>query len=461
MQLDAETIYLFRHATVRDAAYQLLPLSQRSRLHGIALEILEETTLGMSLDSILDLAEHAGLAQQGVTIAGGDLPYRELRYLRLAAVNAAAKYANELAARLWERVAEHRSADTGERVEAFAEAGLMHWMMGRRKPALECLSRGIALAEDGAQRAFCLIERGCLHRDVREITQATRDLESALEIARAIGDKRLQLRALGNLCTVRDAEMTQAGVAELYAPVLKLARGIGDTRAVGITEGQIAIACMRSENWQESERHLHESILLLRDAGDTLNESAMLSSMGTLYLERTDGDRRHNLMESAAHFRSALGLKDQSGFLFQRAEPQLGLATVNREMGMLPEAKRWASDALKVAQEVGDPEMTGRAYLELGLIEEAEGDLTSAERTLSYGFIAVEDTETDRIKVELLSALSRLLARQGAQEDALQHARNAMLLSERTSDTRTRSRARLLLREVESGLNDPGQRPGK
>lgn len=451
MQADAETVYLFRHATVRDAAYQLLPLSQRSRLHGLALDILEETTLGMSLDSVLDLADHAGMAQVGVTIAGGDLPYRELRYLRLAAVNAASKYANELAARLWERVAEHRSADAAERVEAYAEAGLMHWMMGRRKPALNCLSRGIDLAgDDDAQKAFCLIERGLLYRDVRENAAAVRDLEAALELARQAGDKRLQLRALGNLCTIQDSGMTQAGVNELYAPVLKLARETGDLRAVGISEGQIGMACIRSEAWKDAEAHLTESIRLLRETRDALNECEMLSTLGRLFLERTDGDRRLNLMRSAQYHRDALNLKEQSGFLFQKSEPLLGLAAANREMGMLHEAERWANEALRVSLEVGDPQALGQAYLELGLILESAGDQTTAERTLTYGFLAVEESESEGIKVELLSALARLLAGQGAWDDAQNHAQNAVTLSAKVPDTRTRTLTRQLLRAIET-----------
>ncbi|MBZ0135301.1 MAG: hypothetical protein K8I27_02870 [Planctomycetes bacterium] len=449
MQPDAETSYLFRHATVRDAAYQLLPVSQRSRLHGLALDILEETTLGLGLDSVLDLADHAGLAQVGVTLAGGDLPFRELRYLRLAAVNAASKYANELAARLWERVAEHSSASADERVEAFAEAGLLHWMMGRRKPALKCLSRGIELSEDDTQKAFCLIERGCLYRDVRDNAAATRDLEQALELARGAGDKRLQLRAHGNLCTVRDESLTQASVLELYVPVLKLAREVDDLRAVGITEGQIGLACMRSQNWKDSENHLLESIRLLREAGDALNECTMLSSLGTLYHERTDGDRRLNLMRAVQYQRDALNLKEESGFLFQKSEPLVGLASANREMGMLHEAERWANEALRVSMEVGDPVSIGHAYLQLGLIHEAAGDSTTAERTLTYGFLAVEDADTDSVKVSLLSALARLLAGQGAWEDAQNHAQNAVTLSATAPDTRTRTRTRQLLRAIE------------
>jgi tetratricopeptide (TPR) repeat protein len=447
--MDAEHAYLFRHATLRDAAYQLLPPSQRSRLHALALDILEETTLGLSLDHVLDMAEHAGHAQSGVTTAASDLPFRELRYLRLAAVNAAGKYQNLLAAQLWERVARHPAAEPRERVEALAEAGLMHWMLGRRAPALACYSRGIELADTPAQQAFLLIERGCLYRDVRENSSALRDLEGALEHARTAGDKDLQLRALGNFCTVQDEGMTQAGVSELYAPVLKLARETGNLRAVGITEGQIAMACMRGENWQDARKHFEEAVHLLREAGDSLNEATMLSATGTLWRTRTDGDRRHNLMQAIRYHRDALALKQRSGFLFQKAEPLIGLADANRELGMLHEAERWAREALQVAREVGDPEATGRAFLQLGQIQQAAGDPDTAERTLTYGFLAVEDARTEQVKIGLLSALARLLASQGAWDDARSHAANAVTLAEALADTRERTRARQLLRCIE------------
>ncbi|KAF0247056.1 MAG: hypothetical protein FD180_173, partial [Planctomycetota bacterium] len=37
----AETAYLFRHALLRDAAYQLQLPGDRARLHGIALRAIE------------------------------------------------------------------------------------------------------------------------------------------------------------------------------------------------------------------------------------------------------------------------------------------------------------------------------------------------------------------------------------------------------------------------------------
>ena len=65
MPVDAEFAYLFRHALLRVAAYELQLPRDRARLHGLAVEIIEE--LWGSEDSGIEslapeLADHARLA---------------------------------------------------------------------------------------------------------------------------------------------------------------------------------------------------------------------------------------------------------------------------------------------------------------------------------------------------------------------------------------------------------------
>jgi tetratricopeptide (TPR) repeat protein len=363
----AESAYLFRHGALRDAAYQLIPLSQRSRLHAIALDVLEEN-LSAGLETAFELADHAREAQTGSFAS--ELPFRELRYLRLAAMHADSKYENDTACRLWERAALHPAASPTERAEAYGNAGVTHWMLGRRPQALRCLGAAIDTPQAAPRCVtFALIERGTLFRDVREHEPATRDLERALEIARRIGDKHLQLRALGNLCTIRDTRMTRVAARELYAPVLKLARETGNLRAVGITEGQIGQACMRSEEFAAAETHLHESISMLRQAGDRLNEAAMLSALGHVFRSRTDGERAANLERAAELYREAIAANDAMGFLFQRSSPLVGLASVYREQGKPAQAREFARQALQTALEVGDPAEVAAASDELHALD--------------------------------------------------------------------------------------------
>jgi tetratricopeptide (TPR) repeat protein len=364
--MEREAEYFFRHAGLRDAAYQLIPLSDRARLHAIALDVLEET-LAAGPDAASELANHAREAQLGAF--GSELPYRELRYLRLAARHADAKYENDAACRLWERAAAHSAASATERAEAYANAGVTHWMLGRRDAALRCLTAAIQMPQAAPRcAAFALIERGTLYRDVRDREGATRDLERALAIARRVGDKDLELRALGNLCTTQDTGMDQAAARELYTPVIRLARQTGNLRAAGITEGQIGQACMRGGEFSAAEAHLRESIKMLRQARDRLNEAAMLSALGRVFRNRPDGDRATNLEHAARLYREAIAANDAMGFLFQRSSPLVGLAAVYREQGKYSLARKFARQALETALEVGDPDEVAAASDELRAI---------------------------------------------------------------------------------------------
>ena len=59
-RLNAETDYLFRHALLRDVAYQLLPPAERALLHAWVVRILN----GDPAAALMGIADHATLAGQ-------------------------------------------------------------------------------------------------------------------------------------------------------------------------------------------------------------------------------------------------------------------------------------------------------------------------------------------------------------------------------------------------------------
>ena len=65
MDVSAEQAYLFRHAVVRDAAYDLQLPSERAQLHGLALDVLESLPGVNQPSAGLELAHHARWAREG------------------------------------------------------------------------------------------------------------------------------------------------------------------------------------------------------------------------------------------------------------------------------------------------------------------------------------------------------------------------------------------------------------
>lgn len=415
-----EADYLFRHAALRDAAYALQLPSERARLHKFAFEILE-SAIGDDERALLSLAlaDHALLAQRGMTWAGDGLHRKELEYLQAAASNAAGRYENELAVQLYERIADHPLCTQGQRVDAMIECGAVLWFSGKRQAAIRKLDAAVESASSDLPRlAFALIERGTLYRDMNQYERAARDLHLALDVARDSGDRRLQLRALGNLGTVLQRNKTPAEVEALYAPVLALATELGNTRAIGITKGQIAQAWNDHGDHARAEALLLQSLDLLRRSGDRMNEAVMLATLGHSFLDREQGDVRGARQKAAAWFREALRVNDNIGNRPQQPECHAGLARACLDLGMNAEAERHARRALAEGTELGKPAVVAAALWVQGTLHEREGDVARAESSWREGLQLALDVGVIETVRRLRKALSALLRKTGRVKEA-------------------------------------------
>ena len=113
--MNAEAAYLFRHAVMRDAAYQLHMPGARAKLHGLVLAILEDLFAGdpgMLDANAAEMADHARDALLGAhdghdAAAQRAISAKELEYCRRAAGVARRTFQIDESVRLCVRVAAH------------------------------------------------------------------------------------------------------------------------------------------------------------------------------------------------------------------------------------------------------------------------------------------------------------------------------------------------------------------
>lgn len=446
--ISAEAAYLFRHAALRDAAYQLHMPSERARLHELALECITNQIGDHALDALAhELAGHARDAQLGVTRFDNRMARTELAWLKRAAAFAEREYDNHGATEFHARTAAHEAALPDERTEALIQCGMLHWFLGRREAALQSLTRAVRTAEDRNQRAWALVERGVLYRDVREYHAAEADLREALRLAQATGNKRLQLRAMGNLATVIDRGFGVDHVVEMYQPIIALAEELGVRAAVGVSYGQIANACMASAEHARAIEWVEKAIAIAREVGDRLNEAVMLVTLATA-LMGVDGDASSDLGRAFDLLKRSIAINAAIGNSPQNCSALAGLSTCCRRMGRLEDAQVYARQAIQLATEVGNPEFLAVAWRELGRVHEERGDLVEAERSYSYGVFAVQDAPEYASLSRLLLALASLLARRGEFEDAAHHAANALEIAREHYNGNLELEAESLLRDL-------------
>jgi len=298
--VNSEREYSFRHAVMRDAAYQLQLPGDRSRLHALAFDVLETHCGGRAPEApplipgddtpmpphpsdafALELAEHArqGASAESEKAAG-------LLYLRRAAVGATRFFRGEIALSLWQRIAgESEGLDKGE---ALRRAGEVAILLGRNAPAGALFERAMSLfraAGDRRAELIALTSLAGLHRHTGRMEEAERAFESALAAFRTVGDQRSECKTLGNLGIIY-LETGRSGEAEIALnAALAMARELRDRTMEGITLMGLGNVLHRRGRSEEAGRLFEAALVIHREVSDRISEGMALMNLGTIAQE--------------------------------------------------------------------------------------------------------------------------------------------------------------------------------
>jgi tetratricopeptide (TPR) repeat protein len=393
--MNAEQAYLFRHAMLRDAAYQLQPPSHRAALHKHALAILEQSVPAADLPLMAaELADHARLAGAGLASPEVELADKELEYMLMAADHAEEVYQNTRAIELHQRVAAHPRASTEQRASALLRAAVLWWFMGARTPAEQSFHAALKLETPDNIRAWCLVELGVMHRDLDEWEQAETHLRDALKHAKQCGDSRLELRALGNLTTVIDRKYSVDDAIELYQPVIALAEELGARAAVGICYGQIGVLNHRARRLPAAEVWTRRAIITSEESDDKLNAAAQYGTLAEVLLTgMREGGPTARINEAEEAAQKSLELNREIGAYLQLVNARLSLAECALVKGNTHEAESHARQGLELALEQGRPGQIAQAYQITAKVLEAQGRNAEAEQMHAKAKVAGGDLD--------------------------------------------------------------------
>ncbi|MCI0397272.1 MAG: tetratricopeptide repeat protein [Chloroflexi bacterium] len=336
-----ELAYIFRHALVQEAVYRLLLVEDRRRLHLAVAETLERLYTGR-LDAA-GLAPTLGLHFDG---AGDD--ERAQKYYMLAGDLAMSQYAN---------------------VEAIS-----HY------------SRALEIARRcGNQEAVIKIcqARGLVYEISGDFERARHDHETALKLARTIGNRRGEWQALldlGKLWAAHDYTRT----GEYFQQALELARQLDDPSTLARSLNRLGNWHVNLERPEEGQRYHEEALAIFESLNDRRGMATTLDLLGLALYEIGDIDQgTARLQRAVALFRELddpQGLSSSLAMMaFRGAIPlimlQLTLPLAAREMAG---ATADAEAALKLAQEIGWRAGEAFALFQLALGSLGLGEYTRA-----------------------------------------------------------------------------------
>lgn len=396
MQLSAETAYLFRHAVVRDAAYQLQPPAARGALHLAALQVLEVLApQGQAGDSwALEIAAHAAAAQLATGVDLPELQKRELVWLARAATHEAGLWHNRSAVELFQRAARHPRAEHAQAAEWTVKAATILLSSGRQAeapPLLEEAQAMCALSKNNQILAELLALRFTHALMTGDATSARGHCEAGLDLAQRIGDARLQATLLNHRAQLALARADHAAAKEAALAAL-----------AAMADGHFPAARSRAHRyladiaWQlgdlaQAEPQMRKAV----EVAEGVPSGPLASAVDHLGSLLQDCGRRD---EAAAMHQRALALYVQIGDSVGVGAVNTNLAGLWTEEGRHDEARAKYIEALAAFRARGIAVQSAICLGNLGQLSVRTGRLRESEACLRQ---AVADLSRLGRRIEL------------------------------------------------------------
>lgn len=380
--MHAESAYLFRHALLRDAAYELQMPADRSRLHEHAMEILQSGHEVPAADSAgahpldaacAELARHARAARLSPGGNTAALIGRETLFLRRAAAHAMRQYQRADEVKAWLALAElERGA---KQAIALCSAALVMLELPdglgqARSPAQRALQQA---ADDPAARGKALRVLGeCAYRagQPREAEDLyTRALE-ALSAAGLQRDAANLGNDIGNLL-MHTGRYEEAEAR--FRRTLQEAADLGDQGLVGAVQGNLASLCDQTGRREQALQAAQAAIASFRACGMRAHEGIMLSNMAAGMDSEAERAQQMQLYEQA------MQIHRETGNLRSQAITLLNMGNSLHAQSKPEQAGRLLREAQTLARNLGDRRSEAGALRALALIEAEAGGHDAAQ----------------------------------------------------------------------------------
>jgi tetratricopeptide (TPR) repeat protein len=204
------------------------------------------------------------------------------------------------------------------------------------------------------------------------IDEAERSLSEALELARALGDHATQARGLNNLGILANMRGDPRAALGLYRLALAEYQQVGMTRGMAETHHNIGISLRDQGDVRGALEAAEEALRLAAEAGD--ERLATLAATGRAELHLLLGDTPLAAAELERAARRYAGI----GFHAGLAEVRRVEAGVARSRGLLPDAARLLREAARLAEEHDLTEVMADVARDLAATLEEMGDTRGA-----------------------------------------------------------------------------------
>ncbi len=240
-----------------------------------------------------------------------------------------------------------------------------------------------------------------------KLTEAIRDVNTALAETRAIGDRWCEGYVLSQLHVLYNWADDPAAVQAMNEPLLAALRDSGNRKALSMTLTNLALVAIDALDLEKAEEYLAEAEVLSRRVGSQLGNASIDRARG--HLEETRGD----LDLARKSYMAAVDKGRQAGVKWAIGNYLYDLAWLEVAADRPGPAAESARESMAAFIAVGDKVNASHAEGALAWSEARQGNGPAAQRHLAAIRQAAADDDSDTARFTLLDIEAHVAAAGG------------------------------------------------
>jgi len=325
--------------------------------------------------------------------------------------------------------------DTGLHVsqlqaEGYLQWGQALWRQGEYADARARLQRALELARAIAGRPAAAQAPPAALRQIRAVeADSLRNLgnvcwyvgdyeaartyyEQALEICRALGNRRGESASVNNLGTVYAKLGRHAEARACYEQSMVIDREIGNRPGLSKSLSNLGSVIDGQGYHDEARAAFEEALRICREVGDVQGTSGALNNLGIVY------DQLGDYAAAQRHFAEALQIRRQIGAQQGEGEGLSDMAMLHHHMGDDAGSLAYSRQALPIIQRLGDPFIEGFVWIRMGHALLGLGQVDEAEAAYRQSLHLRRQTGQQDLALEAQAGLARVALARGDLEQA-------------------------------------------
>ncbi len=426
-----ELKYIFKHALIREAVYEMQLKKELRKLHKLAAEVIEENFKDEIESYYQELVNHFEKAEISEKI---------MEYLEKAGDYAKENYENENAINFYNRLLQNSNIKfpISKRVDTILKKGDILKLIGKWKEAEKMFRKALRLSEEIEDKKRIAYSNGSIGWQLQlqgDYEKAREYFEKQLKISEKLGNKKEISKAIGNIGIVFSNQGKYTKAIECYEKQLKIGEELRSKKEISKAVGNMGIVFSNQGNYPKAIKCFEKQYEISEELKNKGGISKAIGNMGIVYW------RQCNYPKAIEYYKKQLKISEELGNIRGILIAVGNMGSVYRNQSNYSKATECYEKQLKICEELGDKSGISIAVGNMGYIFTGQSKYSKAMECYEKNLEICEKLGNERGISIAVGNMGIVFWRQGNLTKAMECYKKKFIICEKLEDKRGISNA--------------------